>query len=212
MKPFNCSLPVLSLCFSLSYLLRQYTGLHNSTVKQQMPHPIMLFYTGSARPKFAYVTNLVPPETRRVTYKLHCQWRSCNRFSILPVLYTQDTFVPFSNFEVCSFAHHFLFVSFFLSVLLWKEFNSHSFVLTFHFSRSLGSPPDFFYPAMVGCWIHVNVSCSACIYSIPLVISLNDKLRLAHRRQHSAGSAFQFHYTLLRLGISSFSLILVIHK
>ena len=45
-----------------------------------------------------------------------------------------------------------------------------------------------FYPARDGCWIHINVGCSACIYSMPLVVSLN------HRRQQSAGSAFQFHY------------------
>ena len=32
-------------------------------------------------------------------------------FSILPVLYTQDTFAPFSNFEVGHFARH-LFLSF----------------------------------------------------------------------------------------------------
>ena len=44
MKPFNCLLPVLSVSFSLSlfYLLHQYTGLHNSAVKQPMPLPTLL--------------------------------------------------------------------------------------------------------------------------------------------------------------------------
>ena len=29
---------------------------------------------------------------------------------------------------------------------------------------------------------------------MPFIVSLNDKPRLAHRRQQSAGSAVQFHY------------------
>ena len=78
-------------------------------------------------------------------------------------------------------------------MLLWKEFNSHRFFVTFHFSHLLSSPPVF-YPAVDSCWIHVNVSCSACIYCTPLVVSLNDEPRLAHQRQQSADSAFQFHY------------------
>ena len=110
-------------------------------------------------------------------------------FSILLILYKQDTFAPFSNFEVGHFACHF-----FLSLLLWKEFNSHNFVVTFHFSCSL-SPPPVFYSAMDDCWIYINIGCSACIYSIPSVVSLNDEYWLTHRRQQSAGSAFQFHYT-----------------
>ena len=68
----------------------------------------------------------------------------------------------------------------------------YSFFVTFHFSHSSSSPPVF-YPVADGCWIHVNVGCSACIYSMPLV-SLNDKSRLAHRRQQSVGSAFQFQF------------------
>ena len=52
----------------------------------------------------------------------------------------------------------------------------------------------FFYAAGDGCWIHVYVSCSACIYGMLLVVSLNDEPRLTHRRQQSVGSAFQFHY------------------
>ena len=128
LKPFNCSLPILSLSFSLtchrsglsfflshSYLPRQYTGLHNPTVKQQMPPQQCwdyFFYTGSSWPKSAYVTNPIPPEMRSVTYKLHSQWCSCFRLSVLPVPYMQHTFAPVSNFEVGHFARHFFFLSF----------------------------------------------------------------------------------------------------
>ena len=86
---------------------------------------------------------------------------------------------------------------FFLLVLLWKEFNSHSFIVTFHLSCSICSPPVF-YPAVDICWIHVNVRCSASIYSIPLTVSLNDEPRVAHWRQLSVVSAFQFHYIWVR--------------
>ena len=82
---------------------------------------------------------------------------------------------------------------FFLSVFLWKEFNSHSFIVTFHFSCS----PPVFYPALDDCRIHVNVGCHAYIYSTLLAVSLNDEPWLAHWRQQSAGSAFQFHYTMV---------------
>ena len=41
-------------------------------------------------------------------------------------------------------------------------------------------------------------SCSACIYSASLVVSLNNEPQLAHQRQQSAGSAFQFHYNNLK--------------
>ena len=91
-----------------------------------------------------------------------------------------------------------LLASFFLLVLLWKEFNSHIFIVTFHFSHSFSSPPVF-YPAGDGCWIHVNVGCSACIYSMPLIVSLNDKPRLAHPRWQSVGSVFQFHYNIEKI-------------
>ena len=98
----------LSVSFSLSYMPCQYTGLRNSAVKQQMPLPTMLLLY------WFWLTEIcsISPETRRVTYKLHSQWHSCFHFSILPVLYTQDTFAPFSNFEVSHFACHFLFLSF----------------------------------------------------------------------------------------------------
>ena len=47
----------------------------------------------------------------------------------------------FQTLRVGHFACHFLF----LLVLLWKEFNSHSFVDTLHFSHSLSSLPVIFY-------------------------------------------------------------------
>ena len=48
----------------------------------------------------------------------------------------------------------------------------------------------FFYPTMDGCWIHVNVDCSTCLYNMSLIVSLNDEPLLVHQRQQSAGSAF----------------------
>ena len=49
---------------------------------------------------------------RRRTDKLHSQRLSCFRFSVFPILYTQNTFASFSNFKVGHFARHFLFLSF----------------------------------------------------------------------------------------------------
>ena len=62
----------------------------------------------------------------------------------------------------------------------------HTASLSHFISHSLGSPPVLFYPIIYSCKIHVNDS-------TPLVVSLNDESRLAHWRQQSAGSAFQFH-------------------
>ena len=166
-------LPLLSVSLSLSLLPLQYIGLHNSTVKQQMPHNNYFIYTGSGWPKFAYIANPIPPETRHVTYNLHSQRHSCFRFSILLVLYMQDTFVLVSNFEVGHFAHHFLFFSF----RSCCERNSiHTALLSHFISLAHSSNHQF---AEV-CWIHVNVGCSTCIYSTPLVVSLNNKPQLAH--------------------------------
>ena len=113
-------------------------------------------------------------------------------FSILPALHTQDAFAFILNFEVGHFTHH-LLLSFFLLVLLWKEFNPHGIIVTFHFSCS-SSSLLVFYPARDGCWIHVNIGCSAHIYSTSLIVSSNNKPWLAHQKQQSVGSAFQFHY------------------
>ena len=99
--------------------------------------------------------------------------------------------------------HSSLLASFFLLVLLWKEFNSYSCVVIFRFSP-LFSSPLVFYSAGDGCWIHINISCFACIYCTPLIVSLNDKPWLAHRRQQLAGSAFQFHYMIVTLILPNF--------
>ena len=48
---------------------------HEATITQRCWH--YSFYTSSDWPKFAYVTNPVPPGTRCVTYKLHPQRCSC---------------------------------------------------------------------------------------------------------------------------------------
>ena len=89
MKPFNCSRPVLSLTLILTCRVNTLVCIillrSNNCLSLQC-----FFYTGFGWPKFAYVANPVPPETRCVTYKLHSQRRSRFRFSILPVLYTQD--------------------------------------------------------------------------------------------------------------------------
>ena len=71
---------------------------------------------------------------------------------------------PFRSSLLASF-FLFSFLPSFLLVLLWKEFIPYSFVVTFHFSCLSISPPVF-HPAGDGCWIRVNISCSACIYSL----------------------------------------------
>ena len=122
-------------------------------------------------------------ETR--AYKLHSQRRLRFRFfSVLPVLYTQDTFAPFLNFKVGHFVRHFLFLSFDVAMkgIQFTQLRCHISSLV-HSVRHL----FYFYPAVYDCWIHVNDS-------TPLVVSLNDESRLAHRRQQSASSAFQLHY------------------
>ena len=156
------------------------------------------FYTSSGRQKFACYK---PCPTRDETHNLQIvlpRMLMLLVFSILPALHTQDTFVLILNFDVDHFAHHFLLLSFFLPsfllVLLWKEFNPHSFVVTFHFSHLFSSPPVFFYPVEDGCWIHVNISCSGCICSMLRIVFLNDEPWLSYQRQQSTGSASQFHY------------------
>ena len=169
MKPFNCSLPVLCLSFSLnwnlltachqsclslsffpSYLPHQYTGLHNPTVKQQMPTQQSwdyLFYTSPVWPKFAQT----PPHQRRDAWPTNCTPKDAHASVFFYTSSTPHARHIRTHFELwgrpfCSS----LLASFFLSALLWKEFNSHSFIVTFHFSRSFGSPPVF-YPARDGC-------------------------------------------------------------
>ena len=102
-------------------------------------------------------------------------------FSILSAFHTHDTFALVLNFEVGHFARHFLLLSLFLLLLQWKEFISHSFVVTFHCNPSSGSPP-FFLSSWGQLMIHVDNGCSSCIYITLLVISLNDDPRFAQRR------------------------------
>ena len=99
-----------------------------------------------------------------MTYKLHSQQCSCFRISILPI-HTRHirTILKLWGRPFCS-----SLLSFFLSVLLWKEFNLHSFIVKFHFSCSLHSRPVFNL-AVNDCWMHVNIGYSTCIYSMPLV-------------------------------------------
>ena len=130
------------------------------------PSPKCFFYTGSGWPKFAYVSNPVPPETRRVTYKLLSQWRSCFLF-----FFTSGT--PHTR--------QFMFLSFGVAMkgIQFTQLRCHISFLSFTWLTTC------FYPAVDGCWIHVNVGCSACLYSTPFVVSLNDEHRLAHRKQQS---------------------------
>ena len=133
----------------LSHIPRQYTGLLSPTVKQQMQQPQQCcdcsFYTNSGWPIFAYVTNPVQLETRLVSYKLHPQGRSCFRFFHTPG--TPHTRHIHTRFELWGGQFRSsLLASFFLPLgLLWKEFIPHIFVVTFHFSRSSGSPPVYFF-------------------------------------------------------------------
>ena len=59
------------------------------------------FYTKSDGLKFAYVTNLVSPETRQVSYKLHLQEWPC---FLLSTPCTQDKFALALNSEVSHFS------------------------------------------------------------------------------------------------------------
>ena len=152
----------------LSHLSRQYTGSvfftrhfntlvcsvllwsNNATTQQCWDYS---FYTSSGWAKFAYVTNHVLLETRRVIYKLHPQGCTCfcffYTFGTPHARHVRGHFElwgkPFRSSLLASF-----FLPSFLLVLLWKEFIPHSFVFTFHFSRSSSSPPVF-YPAGDGC-------------------------------------------------------------
>ena len=190
MKPFNCSLAVLSLSLSFCLTCRVNTLVHTILLSNNKCRDYF-FYTSSGWLKFACRK---PCLTRDEMSDLQI---ALPRTLMLPFFYTSGT--PHARHVCTSFELwgrlfcSSLLVSFFLLMLLWKEFNSHSFVITFHFSHSFSLPP-LFYPAVDGCWIHVKITCSTCIYSTPLIVSLNNEPRLAHRRHQSAGSAFQFHY------------------
>ena len=115
-------------------------------------------------------------------------------FSILPVLYTQSTFAPFSNFEIGHFVCHFLFLSFgvVMKGIQFTQLRCHiSFLLFTLFTTCFLSGR--------GRLLNSHKRWLFCLHiQHPLAVSLNDKPRLAHRRQQPAGSAFQFHYTFFR--------------
>ena len=84
---------------------------------------------------------------RRGAYKLHSQQRSRFRFfSVLPVLYTQDTFAPFFELQGRQFCSS-LLVSFFRCC---NERNSiHTASLSHFISRPFGSSPVLFLSSCV---------------------------------------------------------------
>ena len=127
-----------SVSFSRSYshLLRQYTGLHNSAAKQQLPLLTMLLLYQFWLTEICICCK--PSPTRD---EMPHQQIALPMTLTLPFFYTFGTLHArhiHTIFELwgrpfCSL----LLVSFFR----WKEFNSHSVVVTFHFSCSLSSPP-----------------------------------------------------------------------
>ena len=210
LKPFNCSLPVLSLSFSkpfhcwlpvlspflslslavsIHWFAQSYCEATNATTT--MLRLLLLYQFWLAEIGICHK----PRPTKDETHDLQI---ALPRILILPFFFYTSGTLYARQIHACFklWGRPFclsLLASFFPLVLLWKEFNSHSFIVTFHFSCSFGWPPVF-YPAGASCWIHINIGCSTCIYSTPLVVSLNNELRLAHRRQQSVGSAFQFRY------------------
>ena len=121
-------------------------------------------------------------------------------FYKLSAFHTQDTFALVSNFEVDHFTCQFLLLSVFLLVLLWKEFIPHSFVVTFHFSHSSGSPPVF-----LSSWGQLLDSCkhrlfclhiqhATCLFEWRNPVSSSEAVVCG---SVVCGSAFQFHYNKL---------------
>ena len=194
LKPFNCFLPVLSLYFALT--CRVNTLVHS-----------VLLWSNKCNNNNAKITPFIPVQAgsnlhmsqtpshqTRDPRPTNCTPKDAQTsvFSTLPVLHTQDTFAPVLNFEVGHFVRHFLVLSFFWCC--YERNSIHTASLSHFISLVPSAHHLFFYPDGDGCWIHVNVGCSACIYSTLLVVSLNDEPRLAHQRQQSVGSAFQFYY------------------
>ena len=148
MKPFNYLLPVSCLSISLLLGASIHCGSHNPTVKQQMRQQQYwdyFFYTSSGWPIFAYITTPVPPETRRdETHDLQIALQIA---LVLPCFFFYTSGTPHTRHNRARFKlwgrlfrssllASFFFFFFFFFFLLWKEFNSHSFVVTFHSSRS----------------------------------------------------------------------------
>ena len=129
------------------------TGSLSPIVKQQMQQQQCWdysFYNSSGWPKFAYVTNPVPPETWRVNYKLHPQGCSC--FQVF--FYTSGTLHArhiYAHFELwgrlfCS--------SFLVSFFLWCCYERNSFctALLSHLIYLVHPAHHLlFYPARDGC-------------------------------------------------------------
>ena len=130
LKPFNCLRLVLSfsLVMSIHSILLWNNKCNNNNAEITPFIPVLAGW------------NLHMSQTlshqRRDSWPINCTPKDAHAsgfFSILPALHTQDTFMLILNFEVGHFACH-LLLSVFLLVLLWKEFNPHSFLVTFHFS------------------------------------------------------------------------------
>ena len=123
----------------LPHLPRQYTGSLSPILKQQnattttMLRVLLLYQFWLAEIWICHKPCPTRDETRDPQIAL-LRTLMLPFFSILPALHTQDTFMLVLNFEVGHFTHHFLLLSFFLLVSLWKKFNPHSFVVTFRFS------------------------------------------------------------------------------
>ena len=152
------------------------------------------FYTSSGWPKFTYITKPVPPETRCVTYK--CPPKEAHASIFFFTSGTPHARHIHAHFELWGRPFPSSLLASFCLSSCWccYERNSIHTASLSHFIFLIRPVHHlFFYLAGGSCWIHVNVSCSACIYST-LLVSLNDKPHLAHRRQQSVGSAFQFHY------------------
>ena len=133
MKPFNCLRLVVS--FSIVALIhwfaQSYCEATNAT--KTMLRLFLLYQFWLAEICICHK----PCPTRDETHDLQIALSRMLMllfFSILPAFHMQDTFTLVWNFEVGHFACHFLFLPSFLLVLLWKEFNPHSFVVAFHFS------------------------------------------------------------------------------
>ena len=77
-----------------------------------MPLPTMLLLYWFWLTEICMCHKPRPTRDKMCDLQIALQWRSYCRFSIVPVLYTQDTFTPFFNFEVGHFDHHFFFLSF----------------------------------------------------------------------------------------------------
>ena len=127
---------------------------------------------------------------RRDVWPTNCTPKDAHASVFFYTLGTPHTRYIHTHFELwgrpfCSS----LLASFFLPFWCYYERNSFHTALLSHFISLI-------HPAKDCCWIHVNVSSSACIYSMSFIISLNNEPHLAYCRQQSAVSTFQVHYNI----------------